>query len=264
MDPVLIDSPRLTAADRQHWARLEHYDDALSKDPALDRLAKQGQAAIREWAAAGPGVVSVSWGKDSVVAAHLAATSGANTPMVWVRSDPFEMPECEQVRDAFLGRHPHVRYEERVVHLRNPKRGEPGHEAHAMDPARRSQDVLSEAVTERYVSGVRGQESRIRRISVAHRGLVTARTCRPVAHWSAEQIFAYLHREGLPVHPAYAMTVGGHHDRRWLRVHPLCSTPPARSAVHGDDRAGWEDTYYMDVIRAARMSRAWMWGGADA
>lgn len=256
---ALIDSPRLTDADRRHWQRMEHYDDVLSRDPRLDVLAERGRAAIREWAAAGTGVASTSWGKDSVVMASLVATSGADVPLVWVRSDPFEMPECEQVRDAFLAMYPHVRYEERAAVLRNPKRGEAGHEQHVLDPAARSQDVLAELVPERYVSGVRGEESRVRRMSLAHRGEVTARTCRPVGRWTADQVFAWLYREGLPVHPAYAMTAGGHYDRRWLRVHPLCSTGPARSRVHGEDRAGWEDAYYGDVIAAAVANRAHLW-----
>lgn len=256
---ALIDSSRLTVADREAWARYEHYDDVLSRDPKLDRLAEQGRAAIREWAATGPGVATTSWGKDSTVMAHLVATSGVDVPLVWVRSDPFETPECEQVRDVFLAAHPGQRYEERPVVLRSPKRGEAGHEAHASDPDRRSQDVLAEAVPERYVSGVRAQESRMRAMSIAHRGMVTARTCRPLARWSAEQVFAFLHREDLPVHPVYGMTVGGHHDRRWLRVHPLCSLAPARSAVRGLDMAGWEDTYYADVIASAVASRAHLW-----
>lgn len=259
---ALIDSPRLTDADREYWTRVEHYDHVLARDRSLDRLAERGRAAIREWAAAGPGVCTVSWGKDSVVAGSLVATSGVDVPLVWARSDPFETPECEQVRDAFLARYPHVRYEERTAHLRNPKRGERGHEAHVSSPDRRSQDVLAELVPERYVSGVRGQESRIRSMSIAHRGMVTQRTCRPLARWTAEQVFAYLHREELPVHPVYAMTVGGGHDRRWLRVHPLCSAPPAtRSAVHGLDMVAWEDRYYGDVIAAAVEARAHMWVG---
>ena len=72
-------------------------------------------------------------------------------------------------------------------------------------------------------------------------------------------MFAYLHRENLPVHPVYAMTYGGVLDRRWLRVHPLCSAPPARSAVHGRDMTTWEDDYYGDVIRAAHKAREHLW-----
>lgn len=254
---MLIDSHRLTPPDRAHWDRLQLYDAALAADPHLDQLVEQGVAAIRGWAAAGPGVVSVSWGKDSVVAAHLAHLAGVDAPLVWVRSDPYEMPECEQVRDAYLATHPAQRYEERVVHLRNPKRGEPGHEEHHLDPSSRSQDVLAEAIPERYISGVRGQESRIRAISVRHRGMVTARTCRPLARWQATHVFAYLYREQLPVHPAYAMTHGGVLDRQWLRVHPLCSH---HESGHGD-RVAWEESYYGDHIRRARAERFMTGGG---
>ena len=96
-------------------------------------------------------------------------------------------------------------------------------------------------------------------MTIGHRGLGTANTCRPIGHWDATHAFAYLYREGLPVHPVYAMTVGGHHDRRWLRVHPLCQAPPARSAVHDNTRDTWEDTYYGDVIADALAARAHLW-----
>jgi len=257
---VLIDSPRITTRDRAHWARMEHYDDVLSRSPRLDRLAEQARAAVTRFADAGDFYISVSWGKDSVAAAHLALQVVPGARLVWVRSKHFEMPECEQVRDAFLATHPQARYEEIEVELRNPKRGEPGFDERHLDPHADHQDVLKENLTGRYVSGVRAEESRIRRISVGHRGLVTPNTCRPLGRWEATDVFAYLHREGLPVHPAYAMTMGGALDRRWIRVHPLCSAPPAQSAVHRHDPAYWEDTYYPDVIAAARDARAHMWG----
>ena len=216
---------------------------------------------MREFAAAGPFYVSVSWGKDSVAAAHVALTVVPDARLVWVRAADWEMPECEEVRDAFLAAHPGARYEEVEVVLRNPKRGEPGHEAHHLDAHAEHQDALKEAMAGRYVSGVRAEESRIRRMSVGHRGLVTAGTCRPLGRWDATDVFAYLYGAGLPVHPAYAMTVGGALDRRWIRVHPLCSGPVARSAVYGRDTSWWEDAYYGDVIAAAVAARAGMWAG---
>lgn len=256
---MLIDSSRLTAADRAVWERLEHYDDVLSRSPRLGTLAGQARAAVERFAAGGGFYVSVSWGKDSVVAAHLALQVVPDARVVWVRSRHFEMPECEQVRDAFLAMHPAARYEEIEVELRNPKRGEPGFAERQEDPHADHQDVLKENLTGRYVSGVRAEESRIRGISIGRRGLVTPGTCRPIGRWEATDVFAYLYREDLPVHPAYAMTMGGHYDRRWIRVHPLCSAPPAQSAVYRKDTAHWEDTYYADVIAAARAARAHMW-----
>lgn len=247
---MLIESGRLTGRDRAHWERLEHYDDALSRDPRLDRLESEGRAAVAEFAAAGDFTVSVSWGKDSVVAAHVALLAVPDARLVWARAEHVETPECKTVRDAFLAAHPRARYEERTYRFRVPLRGEPGHETAP------GQDALGEVLDGRYVSGLRAEESRVRRISIGHRGLVTPRTCRPIGRWDATHIFAYLYREDLPVHPAYAMTAGGHYDRRWLRVHPLLTAAPPRSAVHGGDHAAWEDLYYSDVIAAAREARA--------
>lgn len=256
---MLIDSVRLTARDRAHWQRLEHYDDALAHDPRLDVLEAQGRGAVAEFAEAGDFYVSVSWGKDSVVAGHLALLEVPDACLVWVRSRHFEMPECEQVRDAFLNAHADARYEEIDVELRNPKRGEPGYDTRHSDPHADHQDVLKEELAGRYVSGLRAEESRTRARSIAHRGLTTPNTCRPIGRWDATHVYAYLHREHLPVHPAYAMTAGGHYDRRWLRVHPLGSAPPPRSAVHSGDPAAWEDLYYGDVLAAARTARAHLW-----
>lgn len=254
----LIPSPRLSGADRAWWERMEHYDDALSQDPALGRLEAQGRAAVAEFAAAGNDwSVSTSWGKDSVVAAHIALLEVPDARLVWARARHVETPECEDVRDAFLAAHPRARYEEVEYEFRVPLRGEPGFETAA------PQDALGESLSGRYVSGVRAEESRIRRMSIGHRGLVTRNTCRPIGRWDAMHVFAYLHREDLPVHPAYAMTVGGRHDRRWLRVHPLCCAPPPMSAVYGTDSAEWEDQYYGDVIRAAREARAHLWQDAS-
>lgn len=244
---MLIDSVRLTEADRLAWDRLERYDARLSADPSLDRLVSRGLAAIARWRDAGPGVCSTSWGKDSTVVAHLTALSGLDIPIVRVRCDPWEMPETDTVRDAFLAAYPAVRYEERRAVLRNPKRGQPGYVEHNLNPDAAHQDVLGELIRERYISGLRAEESRIRALSLRSRGVVTRNTCRPIAAWTATQVFAYLYRERLPVHPAYAASCGGHYDRRWLRVHPLCSAPPARSAVYGRDMGVWEDQYWPEI-----------------
>lgn len=258
---MLIDSPRITARDRETWERLEHYDSALAEDPRLDRAAAQARAAVVEFLDAGPGYVSVSWGKDSVAAAHLALQVRPDLPLRWVRLADFETPETDQVRDVFLTAHPAASYEEIVVSARNPKRGEPGFDARHDDPDADHQDILKEELTGRYISGLRAEESRMRRISIGHRGLTTANTCRPIGKWDATQVFAFLHREGLPVHPAYAMSAGGYYDRRWLRVHPLCQALPGQSAVHGRDPATWEDLYYRDVIARAHAARAHLWEG---
>lgn len=248
---MLIDSPRFKRGDREHWDSLERYDRAIGA--RLDRKEQTAIDRICQWAEHGDGVCSVSWGKDSTVVAHLLALSGVRVPIVWVRSDPFEMPECDDVRDAFLATHT-IEYVEKHAVLRNPKRGETGYEAHHTTGGKH-QDVLKENITGRYISGVRAQESRIRQQSARWHGTVSKNTCRPILDWTAEDVFAYLYRERLPVHPAYAMTYAGRLDRRWLRVHPLCSYHE-ESGVHGRDMASWEDDYYADAIQKALTIRS--------
>jgi|GEM_PF-1027539 len=251
---MLIESPRLKPGDRETWGRLERYDRALY--PAAKAREKAAVELITSWwdETGEAGVCSVSWGKDSTVVAHLTALTDRPIPIIWVRSDPYEPPESEKVRDAFIEQHPSVLYEERIATLRNPKRGEPGYEAHQTNPHRHHQDVLKELIKEPYISGVRAEESRMRAKSARWHGTHTAHTCRPILRWAATDIFAYLSGEGLPVHPIYAMSYGGHLDRRWLRVHPLCSHHE-ESGVHGRDMASWEDDYYGDAIQTARAQR---------
>lgn len=248
---MLIDDPRIEPLDREHWRDVERYDRKIaSYTQYLDKLERRAIHAIREWASAGDGVCSVSWGKDSVVAAHLTVLAGVDVPFVWVPTVPFETPGCAAVRDAFLADHD-VECQERPVIPRNAKRGEPGFDTQRFEPGYRSQDVLAEQIHERYISGIRAQESRMRTMSIRSRGMVTKRTCRPLAGWRGPDVFAYMLREHLPVHPSYAMTYGGRLDRQWLRVHPLCSY----HASHLDSISAWEDHYYSDVIAEALAQR---------
>lgn len=253
---MLITDPAHTSRDLQTWTDWERYDKAIGASATISAMQDHAIAVIRSFAADGSCVCSVSWGKDSVVAAHLTWLADPTIPIVWVptiRADgtSYEAAGTYRVRAAFLATHPDIEYIERPAIASNPKRGEPGYEQHQIDPSRRSQDVLREQITERYISGLRAEESRMRRLSIAHRGLNTPRTSRPIAYWTAEHVFAYLSREALPVHPTYAMTYGGRMDRRWLRVHPLRSAPPPASTIYGRDMTGWEDHYYPHLVTHA-------------
>lgn len=245
---MLIDYYTLTDQDRDHWAQLERYDRALAR--ALNRKVADAINTIRAFRQAHPDAIcSTSWGKESMVVAHLTRRADPSIPLVWVptiRADgiSYESPPTYTVRDAFLNVYPGA-YQERATVARNPKRGDPNyHPDQYSDPQYRSQDVLGEAITEPYISGVRAEESRIRAISIGHRGTTTARTCRPIGRWGTTEVFAYLAAHNLPVHPAYAATYGGLLDRRWLRVHPLRGKPPARSTIYGRDMDDWEDQYF--------------------
>jgi phosphoadenosine phosphosulfate reductase len=218
---VLIASPRHTREDLRVWAERERMDRRLARSGALDRPFAMAAQAVADFLDGGPAYVSVSWGKDSTVLADLVLRVAPRTPLIWFAAEGIENPDCALVRDEFLCRWP-VRYFEIGV----PGDGDPD-----------SWDVSSRSA--RRISGLRAEESSTRALSAAVHGVATARSCRPLLRWCAEHVYAYLAARDLPVHPAYACSLGGTIDRRHLRVGPLGGE---RGTGHG--RAEWERRYY--------------------
>lgn len=240
----LIESPRHTQRDLKEWRRLEAYDVMLAGSAKLSRLETQARSAIAQFLAAGPCVAFVSWGKDSVVVAHMAVAH--RVPLVWSRIEPFANPDCLLVRDAFLARYPEARYTEAQVECPGMSAGH-GDECECLDRNLR-QTIGTTYFASRHVSGVRAQESGVRRISIRSRGLVSKNACAPIGRWGAEHVFAYLHKHDLPIHPAYAMSFGGVLDRAKLRVDDI-----GGDRGRGLGRAEWEQRYYPEAVgRIAR------------
>lgn len=244
---MLIDSPRLTPLDRKAWAQLERYDAALARTPRMHRLATQAVQTIREFAAVGPCYASTSWGKDSTCMSHLVAVSGVRLPLVYVRMQRWENPDCLTVRDRFL-----ERYGDLVDYHEYEVPGGPRwwtREWQLVEMRKSGSHVgrqFAEAEAhhgKRHISGVRAEESSIRALAQARWGDAGPGACRPLGRWKATDVFAYLHLHDLPVHPAYAMSHGGQMDRRWLRVSPIGGI----SAAH-KQRADWEACYYADMV----------------
>lgn len=240
---MLIDSYRLSDHDRQVWAHHEKIDALVAKR-MRDRLARLEADAVSHLTrfidAGGGGYLGISWGKDSVVTAymlHLVERTGRSYPAVWVRVSPWEMPECEDVRDAFLERFPLSHYEDMVRPAATNGRD-------ICDIGFRDSAKL---YGDRHVSGVRAEESAIRRMVARRWGHATDRTCRPILRWTNEQVFAYMHMRGLPVHPSYAMTQGGLWKRKHLRVALLGGE---RGTQFG--RAEWEEHYYGQELHQIR------------
>lgn len=228
---MLIPSPRHSRADLDAWAVHER-TDAVNVERfgrKLESMAARAIAAIVEWSQRGRGYCGVSWGKDSVVVAHLVVRADVSIPIVWVRVDDHEQPDCPLVRDAFLALHP-VDY----------------HEVHAPIGARRMSAegfrLARRRFGDRHISGVRSEESTTRRMLVAQLGVDGGQHLRPIARWTAEHVYAYLHAHSLPVHPAYACSLGGRLDRARIRVGALGGQ---RGEGHG--RAEWEQRYYPEV-----------------
>lgn len=240
---MLIDSPRFKPGDLDVWRKLERYDEQLADSPQLGQRAQQARQVLEKFVHAGPAYVSTSWGKDSTVLAHLLAVAGTGTPLVWVRVEKWENPECFPVRDEFLRRFD-VNYHE-IVHESTAPRwwDEPASFTGRERTSRGGFKVAEKRFGARHVSGVRGEESRMRGMVMARWGEAGPAACRPIGRWSAVDVFAYLRRHDLPIHPAYAMSFAGKLDRRWLRVSSL-------GGVRGADqhRADWELAYYPDVV----------------
>lgn len=234
----LIISTRHTRADLEHWRRCETMDASYVErcKPRLDELEARAVQLIRSFDAAGPCYVGVSWGKDSVVVAHLAARSDLKLPLVWVRRVREDNPDCVLVRDDFLARFGPLDYHEITKDAADYTRGKKSPKAQAKDAAFAE---ASARFGSRYISGVRAEEARVRALTMARNGEASDGSCRPLGWWTAADVFGYLHRYDLPVHPAYACTFGGVRDRAQIRVGSLGGE---RGRGHG--REEWERRYY--------------------
>lgn len=241
---MLIDHQRITARDRAAWDRLARYDAATAADPRWPAREEHARQTIRDFAATGPCYASTSWGKDSTVVAHLAATSGVRLPLVYVRMRRWENPDCLLVRDAFLADYGDaVDYHEYWV-----DGGRRWWEADETDlkPGQHVSGQFDEASRRhgrRHISGVRGEESKMRGMVMSRWGEAGPGACRPIGRWTAVDVFAYLHRYNLPIHPAYACSHGGRLDRRWIRVSPIGGISQSHK-----QRADWEAHYYPEIV----------------
>lgn len=244
---MLIVTERHTARDLEEWERLNKTDRAMGL--AHDWERKQA-AAMRVIERFKPNYVGCSWGKDSVVVAHLVwAWAGQRglplPPLVFVRVLPRYNPDVDLVRDAFLERFPWPNYQEIEVQFRPQSDGtwvKPGGRL----TSSAGFEIAAQRFGPRYVSGIRADESNTRRKRVQG-GLSTKNTCAPIGHWRTAHVFAYLERFGLPVHPAYGYLGGKRWDRERLRVASLFGD---RGTQFG--RRDWEMQYYGDVWHELR------------
>jgi phosphoadenosine phosphosulfate reductase len=232
---MLITSLRHTKRDIEAWRRFEDASRAHAQLSVYRKRVDRARQAVLSFAST-PCYAGVSWGKDSVCLAHLVATQAPQVPLVWVRVEPDYNPDCLLVRDEFLRMFPRARYDEIVV-----ERGQAPTKEHGS--LERGMAVAAQRYGDRYLSGIRGEENRSRSRRMKAYGESTARTGAPIGWWSGWDVFAYLVTHGLPIHPAYACTMGGSLDPIWIRVSPLGGVRGARPG-DGMGRAEWEQRYY--------------------
>lgn len=248
----LIEDPRHSAADMMRWAKLNRYDRAFSQSAALRRKEAAALSAMRDFLEerGGTGYVGVSWGKDSTVLAHLAyqleQETGWALPLVWIKVRPIFNPDCLAVRDVFLERYPMRHYREVTVDCWRDEDG-----WHARGTLESGADLAAARYGDAYISGIRGDESSSRTLRMMRWGVSSKRTCAPLGYWHGVDIFAYLERHDLPVHPAYGFSMNGVLDRDRLRVASL-----GGKRGDGMGRKEWERMYYrqhMHVIETQHM-----------
>lgn len=245
---MLLPSNRHTTADLALWAELEEADrihgEALYVSGRWNRCIDE----MRRFAALDPCYVAVSWGKDSVVLAHLHELSGLRLPVVNVAQiGPQYDRDCPRVRDSFLAQFPHTDYREIEVREDNTGQRDTDKAAGLVEGIRRVQERLG---TTRYIGGIRAAESGVRKIGLRARGLSCNSSCQPIGWWSDADVFGWLAYHRLPTHPAYAMTGGGRWDRGRIRVSIIGG---AKGQQFG--RRSWELEYYGDIIRRLEAGR---------
>lgn len=239
----------LIVTDRHSRRDLERFNLLMREARAVGRTLRHARLtdeALRAFDGFGLDgcYVGVSWGKDSVVVSHLSA---GRHPLVWIRERPNDNPDCATVRDAYLAMVP-SRYEQIDVKF--------GFGPFFADGFRQAVAMFGP----RHISGVRAEESAARRLSIRRLGLDTSRmsllgkALRPIGHWSSLDVFAYLDRHDLPVHPAYGFTMDGLLDPLRLRVDSLCNPWGIQGAMPGDGhgRRQWEARYYREHLAAMR------------
>jgi phosphoadenosine phosphosulfate reductase len=212
-------------------------------------MIERAKVALLQFRTSGPFYVGTSWGKDSIVVAHLVAELGLDVPVIWFPAGAVENPDCAIVRDAFLARHD-VRYvEHEVAELAWKQEGLSA--VHDGAQAAFVRDSKTHGI--RYASGVRAEESRARRMRMAHWGECTPNTCAPIGFWKIEDVYAYLASRELPVHPAYACTWGGQFPRNTIRVSTIGGVNGNGGLLGGNGRREWEEYYYPETMRTVRV-----------
>lgn len=239
---MLIESPRHTPADLNLWVDHEEADLQHS----MSRREQEAKEAIVQFTDQLPCYAGVSWGKDSVVIAHLLRRYAPDVSLMHLRPTNHN-PDCDAVRDIYFDLFPGQAYEEVFVSY-------DGLDRTMLD--RGSLDRLTDqrwyaAIREygkefrqRHILGIRAEESTGRRFRVMRWGLASPNACAPIGRWSTADVFAYLACHGLPVHPAYAMLGGGRWRRDRIRVAEIGDTHGT-----GSGREEWEREYYGDVLR---------------
>lgn len=235
---MLIGSQKHSRRDLEIWNEWREAFAIHSQSPGFLRKIDLALSDIGSFTARHECYCGVSWGKDSTVIAHMVALS-ASVPLCWIRVEPIKNPECVVVRDVFLKQFPVSDYYE-IERWCAWSSGE----WHATGTLESGAKECQQRFGRRYILGIRGDESSGRKLRCKTWGAETENTLAPLAWWTVEDVFAYLVRYDLPIHPVYAMNGGGRWHYSQLRTASL-----GGRRGDGMGRAEWEKEYYGSELR---------------
>ena len=205
----------------------------------IDKLASRALASIEQLAdlTMGRFYSAVSFGADSLVADYLMRRAYPDHPAMWVNQGPLaEWPDCLALKDQMVaGGLPLVEltpdvtlydwYRQHGIPTASAMDGRDDqalNEALMYAPIRRYQ---ASAQMRGYVWGLRHKgEGRHRQILLNSRGMVYTRkgdgqaVCSPVAHWTKQEIWAYIDLHAIPYPAMYDI------DRNEIRNGPPIGT----------------------------------------
>lgn len=241
----LIRTDRHSAIDLEVWGRWARMDAVAARSSRLTRREEKALKVIRLFCASARAYVGVSWGKDSMVVLDLVRRSGVEVPVVYGVVAGRANPDCELVRDAYFERFGRPDYHEIIA----PQLHKGG--VSAVGDVTRDETCFGLAAARfgpRYISGVRGGESGARSRRMWRWAESSPSACAPLGWWSHGEVYAYLAKYDLPIHPGYAHTLDGAlaQDREAIRVAAIGGERGQRFGRHLRD---WR--YYPEMAEAA-------------
>jgi len=207
------------------------YEEMDTINIVSQKKIERSMRVIDTWFDSHPDTVAyTSWGKDSVVLLHLLSEANLKIPVVYMRFTDRDNPDCELVRDEFLKTHDIDYHEDFFEYKKVRKSG-----AHWR------------ALQKKYglykITGIRNDESGIRKMIFLMYRESSEYSCRPLSLWKNEEIFAFIQQKGLPLSPVYGYLGGGRWKREYIRTHSLAGT-----SGDGFGRTEWEREYYSDIL----------------
>ena len=239
---MLIFCDRHKPEDLKHWEAHETCDLYHAESKGFKYRLDKTLSIIKEYMSNNRFYyIGVSWGKDSVVLAHMIHTLKIGRPLfVYIRMIDNENPYSVIVRDAFLSKYD-INYKEESYSYKNApyawfKNGKPVRWYQILNEMRLKHGA--------HVTGIRKDESAKRKMRFIGHGRESINSFAPFEFFTVKDIFAYLKTNNLPIHPNYAMLGGGRYERDRLRVASL-----GNKEGDGIGRAEWEKEYYPDILR---------------